>query len=137
MFFGGVANDRENIISNIKHSAKLYDRIHDFTNGKIRLTSYFRSKVLNDSLDGASITSNHLVGYAFDFQLSEQTLTQDGTTQLDTTRDLYEYLRKTLDVSDYDELYYEVKKKKVGVSIWIHIASKQSGNRGKFKDIIR
>lgn len=136
MFFGGVATDRENVISNIKHSAKLYDRIHDFTNGKILLNSYFRSEVLNSSLEGASPTSNHLVGYAFDFELNGETTTEDGTAQLNTTRDLYNYLRRTLDVSDYDELYYESRKREVGVSIWIHIASKQSGNRGMFRDII-
>jgi hypothetical protein len=90
--------------------------------GRLFVSSFFRSKRLNEEV-GGSVSSQHMKGEAIDIDA-------DVFGNKVTNVMLYNYIKKNL---EFDQLIWEYGS---DVSpAWVHVSYKLSGNRGQEKRI--
>lgn len=92
---------------------KVFEPLREFTKTAIKINSFFRSKVVNEAVNGSS-TSQHLKGEAIDID----------ATKDKTNSELFNWIKVNL---DYDQLIWEG-----GTKInpdWIHVSYKKHNNR--------
>lgn len=96
----------------------VFEPLREFMGVPIAITSFFRSKALNQKLKG-SRTSQHLAnnGAAMD-------ITANIYGKL-SNLDIFDYIRENL---DFDQLISEYPDEN-GVPTWVHVSYKPKGNR--------
>ena len=100
------------IFNNIQSLAHLVQSARDHLGCKIKITSGLRSKVKNDSIVGASKSSQHLNGQACDIV----SLNPGKVTNLD----ILNYFKDNIKKLGIDQLINE--KPHYGVPSWIHVS---------------
>lgn len=101
-------------IENLKQlGVNIYDKIYEEFNGKVKLTSVFRSEKVNKKVGGSS-TSQHRYGQALDIQ------GKDGVTN----KSIFKYVKENL---DYHQIIWEYGY--TSEPNWVHVGYKPSGNK--------
>lgn len=115
----GISNQpTEAHIANLKLLAtKIFQPIRDHFGKPIRVSSGYRSAALNAKTPGASKTSQHSTGEAFD-------LDQDGTTTGITNRDVFYYIKDNL---QFDQLIWEFGDTENPA--WVHVSYESTGKQ--------
>jgi zinc D-Ala-D-Ala carboxypeptidase len=90
----------------------VFDKAREHFSVPIHVSSCFRTLQLNTAINGAK-NSQHMRGEAMDLDCD--------TFGKITNKQLFEYIRDNL---DYDQLLWEG-----GISGWVHVSYKASGNR--------
>ena len=108
-------------LENLKLLAeKVFQPIRDYFKRPIHISSGYRSKALNDSIKGASKTSQHSKGEAIDIDM-------DGTSI--TNKQVFDFIKDNL---DFDQLIFEF-----GTETnpdWVHVSYSKDRNR---KQVLR
>lgn len=109
-------------IENLKHlGLNIYDKIYEKFNGKVKLTSVFRSEKVNKKVGGSS-TSQHRYGQALDIQ---------GTNGV-TNKQIFKYVKENL---NYHQIIWEYGS--ASEPNWVHVGYKPVGNQKKNTRAIR
>ncbi|WP_404987214.1 D-Ala-D-Ala carboxypeptidase family metallohydrolase [Chryseobacterium sp. M5] len=109
-------------IENLKHlGLNIYDKIYEKFNGKVKLTSVFRSEKVNKKVGGSS-TSQHRYGQALDIQ---------GTNGV-TNKQIFKYVKENL---NYHQIIWEYGS--ASEPNWVHVGCKPVGNQKKNTRAIR
>jgi hypothetical protein len=107
-------------IENFKLLAeKVFQPIREHFRCPIHISSGYRSKALNDTIPGASLTSQHCQGEAIDIDM-------DGTPNGVTNRMVFDYIKDNL---EFDQLIYEFGDKQN--PDWVHVSYESSGKQRK------
>ena len=107
-------------IANFKLLAeKIFEPIRNHFRVPIIISSGYRSKELNASLKGASLTSQHCQGEAIDIDM-------DGTPHGVTNRMVFDYIKDNL---NFDQLIYEFGD--ANNPDWVHVSYESTGNQRK------
>ena len=107
-------------ISNFKLLAeKIFEPIRNHFRVPIMISSGYRSKELNASLKGASLTSQHCSGEAIDIDM-------DGSPHGVTNRMVFDYIKDNL---VFDQLIYEFGD--ANNPDWVHVSYESTGNQRK------
>ena len=107
-------------IANFKLLAeKIFEPIRNHFRVPIIITSGYRSKELNASLKGASLTSQHCSGEAIDIDM-------DGSPHGVTNRMVFDYIKDNL---VFDQLIYEFGD--ANNPDWVHVSYESTGNQRK------
>jgi zinc D-Ala-D-Ala carboxypeptidase len=102
-------------LENIKFlSINVLDKIREYFNTVIYLSSGYRSSILNSAVKGSSKTSQHSLGEAADIDM-------DGSNKV-TNKMVFEYIRDNL---DFDQLINEFDYS------WVHVSLKRKGKNRK------
>jgi hypothetical protein len=115
----GIDNTpNEKQLTNMKNLAvAVFEPLRAHFNMKLGISSFFRSKALNDHVNG-SITSQHMAdnGAAIDIDAD----IYGGITN----KEIFDYIKDNL---DYDQLIWEYGTKENPA--WVHVSYKETGNR--------
>ena len=107
-------------IANFKLLAeKIFEPIRNHFRVPIIISSGYRSKELNASLKGASLTSQHCQGEAIDIDM-------DGSTNGVTNRMVFDYIKDNL---NFDQLIYEFGD--ANNPDWVHVSYESTGKQRK------
>ena len=107
-------------IANFKLLAeKIFEPIRNHFRVPIIISSGYRSKELNASLKGASLTSQHCQGEAIDIDM-------DGSTNGVTNRMVFDYIKDNL---NFDQLIYEFGDS--NNPDWVHVSYESTGKQRK------
>ena len=107
-------------IANFKLLAeKIFEPIRNHFRVPIIISSGYRSKELNASLKGASLTSQHCSGEAIDIDM-------DGSPHGVTNRMVFDYIKDNL---VFDQLIFEFGD--VNNPDWVHVSYESTGNQRK------
>ena len=107
-------------IANFKLLAeKIFEPIRNHFRCPIIISSGYRSKELNASLKGASLTSQHCQGEAIDIDM-------DGTPNGVTNRMVFDYIKDNL---NFDQLIYEFGD--ANNPDWVHVSYESTGTQRK------
>ena len=107
-------------IANFKLLAeKIFEPIRNHFRVPIIISSGYRSKELNASLKGASLTSQHCSGEAIDIDM-------DGSPHGVTNRMVFDYIKDNL---IFDQLIYEFGD--ANNPDWVHVSYESTGNQRK------
>ena len=107
-------------IANFKLLAeKIFEPIRNHFRVPIMISSGYRSKELNASLKGASLTSQHCSGEAIDIDM-------DGSPHGVTNRMVFDYIKDNL---IFDQLIYEFGD--ANNPDWVHVSYESTGNQRK------
>ena len=107
-------------IANFKLLAeKIFEPIRTHFRCPIIISSGYRSKELNASLKGASLTSQHCSGEAIDIDM-------DGTPNGVTNRMVFDYIKDNL---VFDQLIYEFGD--ANNPDWVHVSYESTGTQRK------
>ena len=107
-------------ISNFKLLAeKIFEPIRNHFRVPIIISSGYRSKELNASLKGASLTSQHCQGEAIDIDM-------DGSPHGVTNRMVFDYIKDNL---IFDQLIYEFGD--ANNPDWVHVSYESTGKQRK------
>ena len=107
-------------IANFKLLAeKIFEPIRNHFRVPIIISSGYRSKELNASLKGASLTSQHCSGEAIDIDM-------DGSPHGVTNRMVFDYIKDNL---NFDQLIYEFGD--ANNPDWVHVSYESTGNQRK------
>ena len=107
-------------IANFKLLAeKIFEPIRTHFRCPIIISSGYRSKELNASLKGASLTSQHCSGEAIDIDM-------DGTPNGVTNRMVFDYIKDNL---NFDQLIYEFGD--ANNPDWVHVSYESTGTQRK------
>ena len=107
-------------IANFKLLAeKIFEPIRNHFRVPIIISSGYRSKELNASLKGASLTSQHCSGEAIDIDM-------DGSPHGVTNRMVFDYIKENL---VFDQLIYEFGD--ANNPDWVHVSYESTGNQRK------
>lgn len=107
-------------IANFKLLAeKIFEPIRNHFRVPIIISSGYRSKELNASLKGASLTSQHCSGEAIDIDM-------DGTPNGVTNRMVFDYIKDNL---SFDQLIYEFGDS--NNPDWVHVSYESTGEQRK------
>ena len=105
-------------LENLKLLAeKVFQPIRNHFKGPIHISSGYRSKALNDSIKGASKTSQHSLGEAIDIDM-------DGTDI--TNASVFNYIKDNL---NFDQLIWEFGTDEN--PSWVHVSHKSIGKQRK------
>lgn len=103
-----------------------YAPLCEWVGEKIPLNSFFRCEQLNNLIPGASATSEHVQGGAFDSDCRR------FSNPL-TNNQLFEHIRLTM---DFDQLIFESPDQH-NVPGWVHYADRPDGNRHSILKMVR
>lgn len=104
------------VLSKMKYVAKnIFEKVREHFGVPIAVTSFFRSKKLNDKIGGSS-TSQHVKGEAMDLDAD--------VFGLITNKDIFDYIKDNL---EFDQLIWEHGSRKEPA--WVHVSLKKTGNR--------
>ena len=107
-------------IANFKVLAeKIFEPIRNHFRVPIMISSGYRSKELNASLKGASLTSQHCSGEAIDIDM-------DGSPHGVTNRMVFDYIKDNL---SFDQLIYEFGD--ANNPDWVHVSYESTGKQRK------
>ena len=107
-------------IANFKLLAEnIFEPIRNHFRVPIIISSGYRSKELNASLKGASLTSQHCQGEAIDIDM-------DGSPHGVTNRMVFDYIKDNL---VFDQLIYEFGD--ANNPDWVHVSYESTGNQRK------
>jgi hypothetical protein len=107
-------------IANFKLLAeKVFEPIRNHFRCPIHISSGYRSKALNDTIPGASLTSQHCTGEAIDLDM-------DGTPHGVTNRMVFDYIKDNL---VFDQLIYEFGDAQN--PDWVHVSYESTGKQRK------
>ena len=107
-------------IANFKLLAeKIFEPIRNHFRVPIIISSGYRSKELNASLKGASLTSQHCSGEAIDIDM-------DGSPHGVTNRMVFDYIKDNL---VFDQLIYEFGD--ANNPDWVHVSYESTGKQRK------
>ena len=107
-------------IANFKLLAeKIFEPIRNHFRVPIMISSGYRSKELNASLKGASLTSQHCQGEAIDIDM-------DGSPHGVTNRMVFDYIKDNL---VFDQLIYEFGD--ANNPDWVHVSYESTGKQRK------
>ena len=107
-------------IANFKLLAeKIFEPIRNHFRVPIIISSGYRSKELNASLKGASLTSQHCSGEAIDIDM-------DGSPHGVTNRMVFDYIKDNL---VFDQLIFEFGD--ANNPDWVHVSYESTGNQRK------
>ena len=107
-------------IANFKVLAeKIFEPIRNHFRVPIIISSGYRSKELNASLKGASLTSQHCSGKAIDIDM-------DGSPHGVTNRMVFDYIKDNL---VFDQLIYEFGD--ANNPDWVHVSYESTGKQRK------
>ena len=107
-------------IANFKLLAEnIFEPIRNHFRVPIIISSGYRSKELNASLKGASLTSQHCQGEAIDIDM-------DGSPHGVTNRMVFDYIKDNL---IFDQLIYEFGD--ANNPDWVHVSYESTGNQRK------
>jgi hypothetical protein len=107
-------------IENFKLLAeKVFQPIREHFRCPIHISSGYRSKELNATIPGASLTSQHCTGEAIDIDM-------DGTPNGVSNRMVFDYIKDNL---EWDQLIYEFGDKQN--PDWVHVSYESSGKQRK------
>jgi len=117
----GISNmPTEEHIANFKLLAEnIFEPIRNHFRVPIIISSGYRSKALNNSIKGASITSQHCQGEAIDIDM-------DGTPNGVTNRMVFDYIKDNL---NFDQLIYEFGDDTN--PDWVHVSYDSAGKQRK------
>jgi hypothetical protein len=101
----------------VKLANNIFQPIRDNFKRPIHISSGYRSKALNDSIKGASKTSQHSLGEAIDIDM-------DGTDI--TNASVFNYIKDNL---NFDQLIWEFGTDEN--PSWVHVSHKSSGKQRK------
>ena len=107
-------------IANFKILAeKVFEPIREHFRCPIHISSGYRSKELNATIPGASLTSQHCSGEAIDIDM-------DGTPNGVTNRMVFDYIKDNL---EFDQLIYEFGDS--NNPDWVHVSYETTGKQRK------
>ena len=107
-------------IANFKILAeKIFEPIRNHFRVPIIISSGYRSKELNASIPGASLTSQHCTGEAIDIDM-------DGTPNGVTNKMVFDYIRENL---IFDQLIFEFGTAEN--PDWVHVSYESNGKQRK------
>jgi len=113
----GINNDPtpEHLENLIALAENIFEPIRNFFNKPVCVSSGYRSKELNEATPGASLSSQHCKGEAFDI---------DGDITGIDNRMIFDFVRAEL---DFDQMIWEFGND--STPAWVHISYKATGNR--------
>ena len=106
----------ENILSNMRHVAILFDKIREYFGVPIGISSFYRCQELNKKIKGSK-NSQHISGEAIDIDAD----IFGGVTN----KEIFEYAKSL----DFDQLIWEFGDDKNPA--WVHISRKRIGKNRK------
>ncbi len=106
----------ENILSNMRHVAILFDKIREHFGVPIGISSFYRCQELNKKIKGSK-NSQHISGEAIDIDAD----IFGGVTN----KEIFEYAKSL----DFDQLIWEFGNDKNPA--WVHISRKRIGKNRK------
>jgi zinc D-Ala-D-Ala carboxypeptidase len=114
----GIVNepDEKQLVCMQNLATRIFEPIRDHFGIPIRVTSFYRSTVLNKSVGGASL-SQHLLGEAMDID----TRNYNGVTN----ERVFKYI---VDNLEYDQCIAEDVKKDGSIG-WVHVSLRKDNNR--------
>lgn len=108
-------------LNNLKLVAeKIFEPIRNHFDKPIKVSSGYRSKELNSSIPGSSLTSQHCSGEALD-------LDQDDMPTGVTNKMVFEYIKNNL---TFDQLILEYPDE-FGLPSWVHVSYESNGKQRK------
>lgn len=106
-------------LENMMHIVeKVFIPLREHLKSPIHVSSFYRSKAVNEKVPGASKTSQHLVGEAMD-------LCKYAHSKF-TNKDIFEYIKNHL---EFDQLIWEYGDTKEPK--WVHVSLKRTGKNRK------
>ena len=93
---------------------RVFDIVREHFKKPIRVSSFYRSLLLNNAVGGSSRTSQHVTGEAIDIQ----------ATKGFTNAQIFNFIKDNL---EFDQLIWEYGTKENPA--WVHVSYKKSGNR--------
>lgn len=117
----GISNmpDEDQLINMEYVANEIFDRVREVVGGPLYVSSFFRSKELNDAVPGSSATSQHMKGQAIDIDCD---VFGNGTN-----KDVFDFIRLTL---EFDQVINEYPDK-LGNPSWVHVSKTMGNNRGQ------
>lgn len=113
-------------LENLKLAAELFDKLRGYHRKPIYVSSFFRSKELNEATPGSSKTSAHMAGAITGRRESAIDIDCDFFNNGITNKEAFEVLRE---FGGFDELIWEFGNNEN--PDWVHFSVRESGNRGK------
>jgi zinc D-Ala-D-Ala carboxypeptidase len=115
----GIKNDpNPEQLANMQHVANnVFEKVRKHFGIPLTVSSFFRSKALNDATKGASATSQHMTGEAMDIDA-------DGSSI--TNKQVFDFIKNNL---DFDQLIWEFGN--ATNPAWVHVSLKRVGKNRK------
>ena len=112
-------------LENIKTlSVEVFDKVREFVGGPLFISSGYRSKALNDVTPGASSTSDHSIGCAFDLDCDRFGGKKNS--------EIFHYIMNNL---EFKQLIWEFGN--TAEPDWVHVSYAKSGNRSQKLKAVR
>jgi len=113
-------------LDNLKLAVEIFDKLRDFHGKPIYVSSFFRSKALNEATPGSSKTSAHMAGAYTGRRESAIDIDCDFFNNGITNKEAFEFIKN---LGGFDELIWEFGNS--DSPDWVHVSVRAVGNRGK------
>jgi len=121
----GIPNipDKQELDAMINIAEKVFEPLRASKGVPIRVSSFYRSRLLSQFTSGSSLTSQHIKGEAIDLQAMNNSW---------TNREIFEWI---LDNIEFDQLIWEYGTN--DEPAWVHVSMRNDGTENRNQVLIK